>query len=666
MIKRFILWTLALTLLIAPAAVNALADSFALPTGAQTIEDEAFRGCESLIGPLVIPQGVSQIGAYAFAGCTGLTGLPVFPDSMTSIGAHAFDGCSGLAGVLYIPETVQLDATAFAGCAGLQVDRKPWRVCVIGDDEEMPWAGTLNYDVWSAVSSFCAGQGIFCVYGSASTALSEQCNVVISIGIDEGIADALSARPEIRMVCLDAVEESPSSQMYCVSYQTAQAGFMAGYAAVKMGYRSLGFLGGMSVPDVVNWGQGFVRGADAAAAELGVTDDVSVAYTYSGVFWPDDSVYNKALSWYRNGVEVIFCCGGDQCQSVAQAARETGGLIIGCDTDQTGLVDDQVISSSMKAMGFTAVDALEHIVAGNWEQIGGASPRLGVVSSTPSQNHVQLSPSTAFNSGFTASDYAALVDKIFRGTYDMTGDAAIKINDGPEHLTEEVRSWEAMEAALRDIAVDEIIVREEIVFPAGTALTLNKTLVLELEANNESHFLSIEIPEGASLTLGENGVLEMRSSFDPDHMQLTQLWLRGGSFDAGEGQLAGQTNLFVSSGSVNLRGQEAYMTGGALNETDLIQYVTDSRFQDVFVQADITLNHDITVSRILRLHDNGTLTVAQGYTLTIAEDALLEVNAGSVLTNLGTIDNSGSIFIYDGAALNGNEVQGSGILTIEN
>ena len=47
---------------------------------------------------------------------------------------------------------------------------------------------------------------------------------------------------------------------------------MAGYAAVKLGYKNLGFLGGMAVPAVVRYGYGFVQGVDAAAADLGLTD----------------------------------------------------------------------------------------------------------------------------------------------------------------------------------------------------------------------------------------------------------------------------------------------------------------------------------------------------------------------------------------------------------
>ena len=41
------------------------------------------------------------------------------------------------------------------------------------------------------------------------------------------------------------------SNVYCAVYQEELCGYMAGYAAVKLGYKNLGFLGGMAVPAVV-------------------------------------------------------------------------------------------------------------------------------------------------------------------------------------------------------------------------------------------------------------------------------------------------------------------------------------------------------------------------------------------------------------------------------
>lgn len=57
----------------------------------------------------------------------------------------------------------------------------------------------------------------------------------------------------------DAYEASDyynTENTYCAVYQEEIPGYMAGYAAVKLGYRKLGFLGGQAVPAVMRYGFG--------------------------------------------------------------------------------------------------------------------------------------------------------------------------------------------------------------------------------------------------------------------------------------------------------------------------------------------------------------------------------------------------------------------------
>ena len=65
-----------------------------------------------------------------------------------------------------------------------------------------------------------------------------------------------------RWTCLRATWAALTlaSNVYCAVYQEELCGYMAGYAAVKLGYTHLGFLGGMAVPAVVRYGYGFVQG----------------------------------------------------------------------------------------------------------------------------------------------------------------------------------------------------------------------------------------------------------------------------------------------------------------------------------------------------------------------------------------------------------------------
>ena len=68
-----------------------------------------------------------------------------------------------------------------------------------------------------------------------------------------------------------------------ITYAEEQSGFLAGYAAVKDGYKKLGFMGGMAVPAVVRYGYGYIQGAEYAAKEMGISG-LECRYHYTGNF----------------------------------------------------------------------------------------------------------------------------------------------------------------------------------------------------------------------------------------------------------------------------------------------------------------------------------------------------------------------------------------------
>ena len=56
----------------------------------------------------------------------------------------------------------------------------------------------------------------------------------------------------------DYSEYRTNDNVMPILFQEDQAGFLAGYAAVKEGYTKLGFMGGMAVPAVIRFGYGFI------------------------------------------------------------------------------------------------------------------------------------------------------------------------------------------------------------------------------------------------------------------------------------------------------------------------------------------------------------------------------------------------------------------------
>ena len=266
-------------------------------------------------------------------------------------------------------------------------------------------------------------------------AIDEGYNVIVMPGyaFAPTIQEVAGKNPNVKFIALDvskgdfAADYELPSNVYCAVYQEELAGYMAGYAAVMLGYTKLGFLGGMAVPAVVRYGFGYVQGVDAAAKELGITVDLK--YAYGNQFVGDADITAAMDTWYQGGTEVVFACGGGIYTSAAEAAAKVGGKIIGVDVDQSGIIDGDygegmTVTSAMKGLAPTVKHLLSEVVAGNFANYGGKIETLGLVSANPEENYVQIpTASTQFEDGkFTQADYEALVAAMFAGDVTVSND----------------------------------------------------------------------------------------------------------------------------------------------------------------------------------------------------------------------------------------------------
>ena len=296
-------------------------------------------------------------------------------------------------------------------------------------------------------------------------AVDEGFNVIVMPGYAFGgaIVEAAPEFPDVKFIALDVAagdlletavakagetyDHTPEnwdlnkyvdmSNVYCAVYQEELCGYMAGYAAVKLGYKNLGFLGGMAVPAVVRYGYGFVQGVDAAAADLGLTD-VKVNYIYGGQFFGDADITAVMDTWYQGGTEVVFACGGGIYTSAVDAAKKVGAKVIGVDVDQAGViakyagVDGMTVTSAMKGLYPATYDTLtDVIVNGNWDKYVGKIATLGLVSGTdPEANYVQIpmGDGTQWSDSFTQDDYKAMVKDMFDGKITVSNNTSSDVS----------------------------------------------------------------------------------------------------------------------------------------------------------------------------------------------------------------------------------------------
>lgn len=346
-------------------------------------------------------------------------------------------------------ETTTTSATSEAGAVEASSITGIAQCCDVGtiDDE------SFNQGCWEAIKAYGEANGIDVEYylppddpsdedrqTLIRNAVNDGANTIVCVGYLYGSSIAWAAQeyPDVNIIGVDitasdiGTEEIPSN-VYCITFKEEQAGYLAGYAAVKDGFTQLGFLGGQAVPAVIRYGYGFVQGADAAAQETGTK--ININYWYGNQFYGDANITARMESWYSNGTEVVFACGGGIYTSAVEAAVNYDGWVIGVDVDQhyvgeQGVADgaytyNPFLTSAMKGLGAAVTDALDHAADGSWTEVGGTNGNYGIEEG----DYIGLpteETSWCFRT-FTVDEYQAELEKLRSGelTVDNSSDPAV-------------------------------------------------------------------------------------------------------------------------------------------------------------------------------------------------------------------------------------------------
>ena len=264
-------------------------------------------------------------------------------------------------------------------------------------------------------------------YDAMKAAVEAGAEVVVCAGYlqEAALKRAAIEFPEVPFVFIDGYpltddEGNTLANVAGIAFQEEQAGYLAGYAAVKDGFTKLGFSGGGGGTNdaCCRFGYGYVQGANAAASELGITVDMNYSWEYGATFQASTELQTMISGWYANGTEIVFACGGSMFQSISAAASANDGYVIGVDVDQSG-ESDAVVTSAMKGLSDAVQWAVAKVYDGTFTEIGGTATSLGV-----KDNAVEL-PTAAESwrfETFSVEEYEALYQQMLDGTLVVDND----------------------------------------------------------------------------------------------------------------------------------------------------------------------------------------------------------------------------------------------------
>jgi basic membrane protein A and related proteins len=180
-------------------------------------------------------------------------------------------------------------------------------------------------------------------YKNITTFANENYDVIVTVGFNlrDATRTAAKAFPHIKFIGVDQDQsEDTMDNVAGLVFPEDQAGFLVGALAAMMSetHKVGAVCATDDIPPVWRLGEGYKAGAAYADEQSGIKTDVLVMYhsdvSFETTFVDPEWGEASANAMVKEGVDVIFGCGGLTGNGAITAAARAGILAIGVDTDQ--------------------------------------------------------------------------------------------------------------------------------------------------------------------------------------------------------------------------------------------------------------------------------------------------------------------------------------------
>lgn len=176
--------------------------------------------------------------------------------------------------------------------------------------------------------------------------------------------------PDQKYLYYDGVIDAPN--VASLTFKQNEGSFLAGVLAaiattdrasfpLSSGSKKVGLVGGMDIPVINDFAEGFKSGVEA------VDPSVEVIVSYVGSFGDSAKGYDQAKAMFSQGVDVVYQVAGGSGVGVLQAAADADKYGIGVDSNQNSLQPGHILASMLKRVGTAIVQAVEGTQDGTFE-----------------------------------------------------------------------------------------------------------------------------------------------------------------------------------------------------------------------------------------------------------------------------------------------------------
>ena len=216
--------------------------------------------------------------------------------------------------------------------------------------------------------------------GEPDTAKVDRLNQLIDSGATDIIAvgfayagplkEVAAANPEVHFAIVDDNSLAAVPNVASLTFAANQGSYLVGVAAgKKTTTNKVGFIGGVNVPLIQSFEAGFEAGVKAANPSATVTTKyITEPPDFTGFNAPDKGE-TIATGMYNDGIDIIYAAAGGSGAGVFKAAKATGNLGIGVDSDQYNSptladVKDVIMTSALKKVDVATFDFITSAVNG--------------------------------------------------------------------------------------------------------------------------------------------------------------------------------------------------------------------------------------------------------------------------------------------------------------
>ncbi len=191
-------------------------------------------------------------------------------------------------------------------------------------------------------------------------------NPILGIGFAQAPAIETVAKefPNLRFAIIDMVVDLPNVQS--IVFKEHEGSFLVGVLAADASKTAkVGFVGGMDIPLIRRFACGYVQGVAFQNPKAEVLQNMT-GTTPSA--WNNPTKGGElAKSQFDRGADVVYAAAGGTGVGVYQAAKDSGKLAIGVDSNQNHLHPGTMLTSMLKRVDVAAYNVFKSAADGKWK-----------------------------------------------------------------------------------------------------------------------------------------------------------------------------------------------------------------------------------------------------------------------------------------------------------